>query len=1250
MSRRHQVTQRCLEFSLLLLILSISRVQGNSTDGIISGGSVQGSRTNVRQSSQQRRDLQGGGTDDASPSMGVDIAPDICNDGEQTSTTQEYFLLELYGSPASVTVDDFERIQNTFVQILENMSLCKYKVQATVLQTAIQGLGTVGLANNDALMLNPTTGLQFAYVFSVEIKHCTPKDCDQVSLFSGGKKNRRRMRQTQAMTEQKTDKHQDTAGRSTSLSTSIRGSSSSRLASTRQRAMQEEVKITIDACNCEKAGLEEVLATWQEEFVPSDGVTQIVNLIPMEPHVPGSFNDTPGDGMNSDNNCNGRNFTKFSTSIMLDLNTSTGILTDSELEELTDIVNESYNEMNLLNGNSCDPHRRQILSASVTTTTNEAKMSIERAFSPASSNSVMVYVTGLCWDCTTETNLFDVESVPSRKRRELQDQGKIFCLCPNKADILRGPTVGEFKHFLNTVAQDSLFVETIVGVQEVGPILCSGEVVDFERLVPVQFEIVCELFDDDIPLIEAAFMDVYNGLLQDYYCDSYHRSLDAATVASVGERVNGNMMTFDFLVKGTCVGCDPEAISLFDEHDEMVSKMRSLFEEKQPFDVTRSNNNKRKLQTCTCNGDALADRGPTEVEFMDVFRAYTRESISSSLFCLLTPGICEYGTKFRAALLVAFNTGGTETFTNGFLSDLERAVLDSTVSLYNEKSGGCNEEFRDFRNVKGFINVDFNPNLIFDRRRGLQIDEAPPTRANAPSAFPTNVPTFEIGDLSTIVVLEGVCNGCSDNLVNSVWPGSEGSQLNRRVQQDDYGGFIEPSKCFCSANLSSTTDEIPSNDIAIRIQEQLEAIASPVADVSIVVQLSSDECKQVLAGILSGETLDSVCGEQLFVQSEEPTVSVAPSSAPTEEVCDVELNMNFTTHLLVQVGVQESLNDDQIQQLGEGIMRAFNVLSNLTYNTCDEEYREAKSYVVDNSIDNRWLDAVDSGGRRTQTLVTQTILLEVEGSCGACKSNSSLFNPNGLTEARFVSKLESSTDTIPSTRSMEYISFLQEVELFECSSPNTREIEQVVIINFIGDCSAPSPDQLIAVAEAFMLEYNEVTRSYCDPHRRNVMAATVVTVGMPSDGVTPLEIQVIASCVDCKEDFGIFDIPTSAILSDEEGDAIETMKERRRALGINMKNPSRMLQESEICICPANPVGSRAPFEAEFIDFFTVAIEELNLDCFRSCEECNFRTSFESGIVVEISRNSLIEDPSGQLDLSVIEASCKCAFRSMVRG
>jgi hypothetical protein len=82
---------------------------------------------------------------------------------------------------------------------------------------------------------------------------------------------------------------------------------------------------------------------------------------------------------------------------------------------------------------------------------------------------------------------------------------------------------------------------------------------------------------------------------------------------------------------------------------------------------------RRTVNTCYCHADAIASRGPSEVEFIQAFQQIVEESLD--LLCLSSISTCDYSSSFETALVVAF--GIEDSDPNQFQADMEAAFLSA---------------------------------------------------------------------------------------------------------------------------------------------------------------------------------------------------------------------------------------------------------------------------------------------------------------------------------------------------------------------------------------------------------------------------------------------------------------------------------------------------------------------------------------------------------------------------------------------
>jgi hypothetical protein len=110
-----------------------------------------------------------------------------------------------------------------------------------------------------------------------------------------------------------------------------------------------------------------------------------------------------------------------------------------------------------------------------------------------------------------------------------------YCFCPLNATIQEvQPTIQEFVEALQGQLEDDGVPLEVKDAQELEP-SCSKDTVSFFKTVIVELA-TCEagLIDNDISLLEDAFVSTYNGLAMEY-CDPYFRTLETAKIIEQGK-------------------------------------------------------------------------------------------------------------------------------------------------------------------------------------------------------------------------------------------------------------------------------------------------------------------------------------------------------------------------------------------------------------------------------------------------------------------------------------------------------------------------------------------------------------------------------------------------------------------------------------------------------------------------------------------------------------------------------------------
>jgi hypothetical protein len=388
-------------------------------------------------------------------------------------------------------------------------------------------------------------------------------------------------------------------------------------------------------------------------------------------------------------------------------------------------------------------------------------------------------------------------------------------------------------------------------VDELDPLLCSGDIVSFSETLIVELEI-CETadIDQDIAFLEESFVSTYNALVMEY-CDPDFRFLETALVVEQGAPTPAGNLPVEFEVTGKCNGCDPDKASIYDFPTVVTASSRMLMATRTaPPRMLEELNS-----TCYCKANALANRAPSETEFINAYR--TRVSSLEVLSCVESVGACQFGSTFESTLLLSF---GNDTDVEALNEQIEEAVLSALTILYETTADSCNPEFRLFQSAKARLGENVQDDqdggrLLFDGpwlRQMQATNVSNPTVEGEPTMSPT--PLFGTGLVDLILAVSGICNGCSNSLLLS-------NQVdNRRALQslqDD-----EPSSyCFCP--LNSTVKEQPSIvDFEISLQsrfdqENITIDVKQVLDISTAAPTGDEECNPLLP-VVDFETIVTV--------------------------------------------------------------------------------------------------------------------------------------------------------------------------------------------------------------------------------------------------------------------------------------------------------------------------------------------------------------------------------------------------------
>jgi len=196
------------------------------------------------------------------------------------------------------------------------------------------------------------------------------------------------------------------------------------------------------------------------------------------------------------------------------------------------------------------------------------------------------------------------------------------------------------------------------------------------------------------------------------------------------------------------------------------------------------------------------------------------------------------------------------------------------------------------------------------------------------------------------------------------------------------------------------------------------------------------------------------------------------------------------------------------------------------------------------------------------------------------------------------------------------------------------------------------------LGDIYVTTYNEMSRDYCDPYSRQLQSAAIILVGENNTfGNIPVEMALVGTCSDCDGlDLSVYDEPeesqpivvaniTNAIVINSTG----TVRRGLVSMPVRMRMPmfgsGRSLQDTTgtlgSCFCPTDPIGDRAPYEAEFLEAYRQAVNDtsistvdqaarqlqvnvidtFDLGAVLSVAECQFGTRFQTGIYVRFQVN-----------------------------
>ncbi|KAL3919024.1 MAG: hypothetical protein SGILL_003961, partial [Bacillariaceae sp.] len=184
------------------------------------------------------------------------------------------------------------------------------------------------------------------------------------------------------------------------------------------------------------------------------------------------------------------------------------------------------------------------------------------------------------------------------------------------------------------------------------------------------------------------------------------------------------------------------------------------------------------------------------------------------------------------------------------------------------------------------------------------------------------------------------------------------------------------------------------------------------------------------------------------------------------------------------------------------------------------------------------------------------------------------------------------------------------------------------------------------VQDAFVTVYNSLSLLYCDPNFRVLQNTTVINQEQVTrDGkfVLRLELTVSGSCQNgCDPNtIGIYDFPVPSVIDGR------ILKEDH---DLEIVDLNRRLQDVENCYCAADPIGSRAPSEAEFVralQNYVTTIIDAQLNCVSGIEECQFGDAFESVLILSFENVGLASAEEAEIFKLQLEESVFSSLESL---
>ena len=216
---------------------------------------------------------------------------------------------------------------------------------------------------------------------------------------------------------------------------------------------------------------------------------------------------------------------------------------------------------------------------------------------------------------------------------------------------------------------------------------------------------VLTIDDPQIVVLEAAFVTTYNTLASGY-CDPLFRTLTDAEISTIGSLAEDGTLAIEVRATGSCRGCDPSlGVDIYDlPTAASVGSQRHL---KNDF-VHDPSRRLQDLKTCYCSAQAVAQRAPSESEFITAFQPTVK---LLQLDCIGSIRECQFGSLFATDIIISFE-GDESLLSEGLRAAIEENPKATLNDLFVNSEATCNPDFRVIESVVALFD-DFTLNGDF---------------------------------------------------------------------------------------------------------------------------------------------------------------------------------------------------------------------------------------------------------------------------------------------------------------------------------------------------------------------------------------------------------------------------------------------------------------------------------------------------------------------------------------------------------